>query len=361
MPPAALLRYELVLLCRSFAEAFGSWRDRMLLAIVLALGMLWLRHSLQGLASWTLPKDFAWLALAAAAPSYQWNRLLIRRLCWLAEESALAPCAAARAARCTYLLAAQMPAAIPLALAAALLWIATGQVWAAALAVLAYPTGALAAAVRIGGDRKMAGRLQDSPAAPAPPADPHAACHALLRTQLHGAARRRRALLLVLAGHASLTFAGAFLTRGAAQAAHFAAAVVPSLLLLSATARNDAKLAGFLAFAGYRSGFVALAVCILPAAGLAAASAAVLASGSPEAGWIVAVLALLHLGAALIAVARVWLSPGRDGRKVDFQVQAEAAGLIAAGLMLPPLALLALIARLWMLRTGYRAAMWLHP
>lgn len=348
---AALLRYELALFVRSFADAFNRKRDRLLLAIVLCLALLWMRQGVG--AAGEPPRGLELLALAAAPVSFSWNRLVGRRLDWLAEESALASCAARPAARLRYRLAAQFPILVPILFAAAIAGPA-----ATGLAIAAFGVGALAAPVRWGPGRRG---LQRGRKVRPPLSGPHTALMALLRVQALDSARPGRALVFLFAANFLLTFAGSFLTRGAVPHAHLAATALPSLLMLAATARNDARLTGFLAFAGYSAGFVALAVSAVPAASFAAASAAALAGGAAAPVFTIVALALLHLGAALIAVARAWLSPGRDGRKVDFQVQVEAVGLLVLGLMLPPLAIPAIAARLWMLRTGYRASIGLQP
>jgi hypothetical protein len=359
MPTSALLRFELLLFRRSFADAFSRKRDRLLLVIVLAVALLWLRHSATGPGGLDLPPRWELLALAAAPLSYRWTGLAARRLEWLAEESALAPAAADRRARACYRLAAQLPVLVPVLVAAALAGlVAGGAARAIGLAAAAHGAGALAARARSGRSR---GKAAASRLATPSLSGPRVALLALLRVQVLNSARPWRALVLLVAASALATFAGVALTRDSAPGAHLAASVMPSLLLLAATARNDARLVGFLAFAGYGAGFVALAVCGLPAASLAAASAAALAAGPAAPLPLLLALGLLHLGAALIAVCRSWLSPGRDGRSVDFQVQVESAGLILLGFMLPPLALAALFARLWRLRAGYRDSIWLQP
>jgi hypothetical protein len=361
MPPAVLLRYELLLFGRSLADSFSHKRDRLLLAIVTALALLWLRQSVNAASALELPRGWALAALAAAPISFQWNRLAARRLAWLAEESALAPYAADRRGRLRYLLAAQLPILVPILLVATMLGL-TVELGAAVivLAIIAHGVGLLAAGLETGpGWGRVAERRQARPA-PEPLTGPRTAFLALLRVQALKSVRPGRAVVILLAADALLTFAVSSLAPGAAPGAKVAAAALPSVLLLVATARNDARLAGFLAFAGYSAGFVALAVCGLPAASFAAAALAVLASGSSATAPAIVTLALTHLVAAMIATARVWLSPGKDGRKVDFQVQVEAAGLVLVGLILPPLGLLALAARLWMLCGSWRASIWLQ-
>jgi hypothetical protein len=362
MPATALLRFELALFVRSVADAFDRTRDRLLLAVMLALAVLWLRQSLGTSDGSALPRSSEMLALAAAPVSFQWNRLVVRRLDWLAEESPLAPRAADRAARLHYGLAAQLPALMAVGFAALLLGEAADrELETIGLAVASYGVGALAARMRIVSRGPTFEAWRGGRAVRSPLTGRLTALLALLRVQALKAARPGRTLVVLLAANMLLTFAGSSLTRAEAPGFHVAASLLPSLLLLAATTRNDARLAGFLAFTGYSAGFVALAVSILPAASLAAASASALAGGTAASGPVIVTLAVLHLAAALFAIARVWLSPGKDGRKVDFQVQLEAVGLLAVGVLLPPVGLLALAVRLSMLRRGYRASMWLQP
>ncbi|MGA9582114.1 MAG: hypothetical protein WBR13_09120, partial [Allosphingosinicella sp.] len=262
MPFDALLRYELTLFVRSFADAFSRKRDRLLLAIVLCLALLWLRQSIS--AAGPAPRGLEWLALAAAPMSFRWNQLVGRRLAWLAEESALAPCAASPAARLRYRLAAQLLILVPIVFAAAMLGLT-----ATALAMAAFGAGALAARLRWAPGRED---LRRGCTGRRPLSGPGTAFLALLRVQALDSARPVGTLILLVAANALLTFAGSSLASGAVPAVHLAATALPSLLLLGATARSDARLTGFLAFAGYRPGFVALAVCAIPAASLAAAS-----------------------------------------------------------------------------------------
>lgn len=360
MPSAALLRYEVALFARSFADAFSRTRDRLLLAIVLVLGLLWLRQGIAAPGGFGLPRGSALLALAAAPVAFQWSRLATGRLAWLAQDSALAPRAADRGAQRHYLLAAHLLLLVPTLLAAALLGLAAGRtLMSIGLAAAAYGAGLLAAAVRSGAVRSKLAVREPSGPVPRPLSGHRTALLALLRVQVLNAARPGLAILLLLAANALLTFAGASFARDSAPAVQVAASALPSLLLVAATARNDARFGGFLAFAGRSSGFVALAVSALTAASFTAAAAATLAGGA--AGAAIVTLLFLHLGAALVAIARIWLSPGRDGRRVDLQVQLEAAGLVVVGLILPPLGLVALAFRLWRLRGSYRASIWLQP
>jgi hypothetical protein len=361
MPASALLRFELLLFRRSFTDAFSRTRDRLLLAIALLLALLWLRQAMTAPGGFSLPRGSELLALAAAPVAFQWSRLANRRLDWLAEESALAPSAADRGARWRYRLAAQLLVLIPSLLAAALLGLAAGRTFmATGLAAAAYGAGALASGVRFRSSRAditICGR-----AGPAlrPLGGRRTALLALLRVQVLRAARPGLAAGLLLAANAILTFAAAVLARESAPAVRVAASALPSLLLVAATARNDARLGGFLAFAGYSSGFVGLAVSAFPAASFAAAAAGAYAGGAAGSLPAIVTLACLHLGAALVAIARIWLSPGRDGRRVDLQVQLEAVGLVMVGLILPPLGIVAVLARLWRLRGAYRESIWLQ-
>jgi hypothetical protein len=360
MPRTALLRYEFALFARSFADAFNRTRDRLLVAAVLVLALLWLRQAIAAPGGPGLPGRAALLALAAAPVAYQWSRLATGRLAWLAEESALAPRAADREVRWRYLVAAHLIALVPTLLAATLLGLAAGRTaTAAGLAAAAYGSGVMAAELRSRIVRSNISVRARGGLVLRPLSGPRTALLALVRVQVLNAARPGLAGFLLLAANALLTFVGALLTRDSEQAVQVAASALPSLLLVAATARNDARLGGFLAFAGHPSGFVALGVAALPAASFAAASISALAGGA--AGAAIATLAFLHAGAALVAIARIWLSPGRDGRRVDLQVQLEAAGLLVVALIMLPLGLVALAFRLWRIRGTWRDSIWIQP
>jgi hypothetical protein len=361
MPPNALLHYELALFSRSFTDAFSRPRDRLLLGIVLVLGLLWLHATLRGAGASMLPGGREWLALAAAPVSFSWNTTLLRRLAWIGEHGPLAPAAAAPKARGRYLVVAQLPVLIPALLAAVAVGEAVGRVGVAAgAAAVSYAAGLVAAQlwarlryVRLSTEGRAAHR------AGVRIEGRNTAFLVLLRAQLRGGARPVRTAVLLVICSALLTFAACRLAEGQTPAIRYAAAALPSLLLLGATARNDSQLVGFLAFRGRSAGSVALIVSAIPAASLTAAAAASALGGSPELLSMLGLLFLLHLGAALIAVARAWLSPGRNGRRVDLQVQIEAAALLAAALVFLPLAVVLLLGRMWTLRRGYVSSMWL--
>jgi hypothetical protein len=360
MPPNALLRYELALFVRSFGDAFRRKRDKLLLGAVVALGLLWVQAASTGAGAAALPPGGAWLALAAAPISFSWNAMLLRRLAWIREHSPLAPAAAAEGVRRLYLAIAQLPVLIPACLASLAIGEAAGRPGlAAGAAAVAYAAGLMAARFwsRFTARPWPEGR---SGRAEGPEiGGRHAAFLALVRVQLRGARRPARAATLLLLANALLSFAAWRLVDG--QTLRFAAAALPSLLLLAATARNDAQLVGFLSFRGKSAASVAIAVSALPAASLAAAAAALIVGGGADRLAMLALLLLVHLGFALIAVARAWLSPGRDGRRVDLQVKIEAAALAAAAFAFLPLAAVLLLARMWTLRRSYASSMWLAP
>jgi len=74
----------------------------------------------------------------------------------------------------------------------------------------------------------------------------------------------------------------------------------------------------------------------------------------------VIVLVLAHLAFILIGVSRAWLYPGRTRRSVDFQLQLEVAGLVAAAILMPPLAIAAAVWRLWHFYRHCRAKRWMQ-
>jgi hypothetical protein len=245
---------------------------------------------------------------------------------------------------------------IPAFLAAVAIGAAVGRVgFAVGAAAVGYAMGLMAARLRShftalperqsgrSGSGQIAGR--------------HAAFLSLLRVQVWGAASPERAAILLVLCNALLTFVACRLADG--QILRLAAAALPSLLFLAATGRNDSRLVAFLAFRGHSAGFVALAVSAIPGASLIAAAGAVALCGSPDLLSMLGILLLLHFGAALIAVTRAWLSPGREGRRVDLQVQIEAAAMAVAAFVFPPLAAVLLLGRMWTLRRGYASSLWL--
>lgn len=344
-----LLRYELLLFRNSFADAFGRARDKALLLVVLVIGAFWLRERLAGVAAPALPQGAVWLALLAAPAGFGWQRMVKARLDWLAEHSPLAAPALEARTRRAYLAAAHALAAIPLLAAAAMLGLA-----GPGLAALAYGAGAGLASI----PRRVKGAQEEATRPPSSPPAGQPALRAILRRQAFGGARPGRASAALVAATFALTFLAAWLTKGQPDALRFAAILAPPLLALLLTSRADAALIGFLPFAGYRPGFVALAVSALPVACLAASALAVAAAWPDHALAILVVLFLLHLAFVLTGIARAWLYPGRNGRSVDFQVQMEFFGLVLIAVLLPPLALVALAWRLWVLRRRHASLLW---
>jgi hypothetical protein len=182
----------------------------------------------------------------------------------------------------------------------------------------------------------------------------------LLARQTFGAARPLRAAAFLIAGVAAATLAGSWRAATQPLAVGFGATLLPSALLLLATARNAPEIVGLLAYAGYPARFVAASVCALPAANLAASSIALLLV-RPE-GWagMIAALLLLHLLAALVATARAWLSPGRPARRVNLQVQLELIALFVVAGLLAPLVPAIVAWRLWLLHRHYSRLRWIQ-
>jgi hypothetical protein len=355
-----LVRYELILARRSFADAFATARDRLLLVLVTAIALLWLRDA-AGRVAPTLPTGAAMLALLAAPAAYGWNKVVLRRLAWLRETSVLAPEALAPRARLSYPAWAQLPLLALLSVAIAVLSAWTGNpVCSATLGLLSYGVGlALAAATGVGGPAKPTVRPKSGERF----AHEHGrapAFQALLARQTFGAESPVRAAAFLVAGAALATLAGCSLAADQTFVARLAAALLPSVLLLVAAARNAPEIVGLLAFVGYPARSIAVSVCALPAANFAGGSIALLLI-RPE-GWagMVAALLVLHLFAALIATARAWLSPGRTARSVDLQVQLEVLGLLLIASLFAPLALVAAAWRLWLLRRHYSRLLWIQ-
>ena len=348
-----LLRYEWALFRISFPDAFARTRDRLLLALVTLFALLWLSDKLGSLAlPAESPRTF-WLAALAVLPAFAWHRQLMARLAWLAEHSAVAPAAIERRSRRAYLLAAHSLIAVPLLIGAIVLCQAAGL----AVAAVAYAVGLGIAGVLpiriISRDAPSHRRAASVGRAPM--------LGAILRRQTLGSASPGPAALLIVAAVFALTAAAAWLTRDLADALRLSGPVLPSLLALLVASRLDAGLIGFLPYAGRRTLAVGLAVSALPAAIFAAAGAAILVIRPPETIALLAILLLLHLVFIAAGLSRAWLYPGRHGRSVNLQVQIEFAALALIFLMLPPLALAALVWRLWRLQRRYSRLIWLHP
>jgi hypothetical protein len=352
-----LLRYELTLFRRSFADAFGRKRDRLLLLVVAVLALLWLREQAASAANLSLPPGAVWLAAAAAPIGFAWQRLVLTRLALLSEHSAVAADALDRRERRFYVAAAHLVALVPAVAATAILAAATGrEVAVLALAALAYALGLGLATFRVP-EREEKREPVDRPW---PYRGRRAALNAILQRQtLDSRSPERTALLIVLMTFA-MTAAAAWFGRNQSEAGRFAVILLPSLLGLASASRIDSGLLGFLPYAGYPPSFVACAVAALPSANMTAAGIAILLVRPTGLPAILAVLVLLHAAIIVAAIARAWLSPGRNGRSVDLQVQAEFAGLVVIALLLPPLALVALVWRLAILHRRCRSLLWMQ-
>jgi hypothetical protein len=353
---APLLKYDLLLARRSFADAFATVRDRLLLLLVAAFLLLWLRDAAMR-ALPRLPPQAEMLAVLAGPAAFGWSRAALRRLAWFGETSLLAADALRPKARLSYLACAQLPLLAVLSAAVLFLSAGTGQsLRPATLAFLSYGVGvALAAA------SGATGRSKATTHRPSSRREGSASVfRILLAHQTFDSKRPGYAAASLATGAALATFTLSWFAESQPPGVRLAAALLPSVLLLMATARNAPETVGLLAFAGYPARTVAAVVCALPAANLAAVSAALLLLR--PAGWVetLGALLLLHLFAALVATVRAWLSPGRAARRVDLQVQLEVLGLgIVAGL-LPPLALPAVVWRLWRLHRHYSSLLWVQ-
>ena len=352
-----LLRYELTLFRRSFADAFERKRDRLLLLVVAILALLWLREQAAGAASPALPPGAVWLAAAAAPIGFAWQRLVLTRLALLSEHSALAADALDRRERRSYLASAHLLPLLPVIAATAMLAAATGrEVEVLAVATLAYALGLALAALQV-----VAREEKPEPVVrPWPYRGRRAALNAILQRQTLDSRCPQRSALLIVLTISAFTAAAAWFGRDQSGAVRFAGILLPSLIGLALASRIDSGLLGFLPFAGYPPLFVACAVAALPAANLAASVIALLLVRPTDLPALLAVLGFLHAAIILAVIARAWLYPGRSGRSVDLQVQAEFAGLLVIAVVLPPLALFALVWRLAILQRHCRSLLWVQ-
>jgi hypothetical protein len=338
-----LIRYDALLLRRNLADGFRGPGDIVLLLVMAALALAWLRERI-GAAPLSLPEEAVWLAALAGPIAFAWHRLARLRLARLAEHSPIAAAALEPWSRHAYFRLAHELAAPLLLAAAGLAGSAAGRPLAAlGIAVLAY--GAGAGLAQITPDRRQGGGTAATSTAPAEAlgSGRGAVLALILRRQSFGRAG------LMLAGSFALTLAAGWWGEGRAEALRFALLLSPSFLLLLMAARLDAGLLAFLPGAGFRPGFSAFAVSALPAASFLLGGLAAMLTGAGLTA--LAVLALLHLGFILVGIARAWLYPGRSARSVDVQLQLDVAGLAVTAFLLPPLAVAAL---LWRLLHFYR-------
>ena len=349
-----LIRYDAALLRRFLADGFRGPADMMLLAMVVTIGLLWLRQQVLA-----LPPEAMWLAALAGPTGFAWQRLVRLRLAALVEHSPVAPAALAKSARRAWLAAAHLFVGLPLLAGGALLGLATGRPWPAiGLAVAAYAAGAgLASILPASGSREGRGRGRQSVA---PLGSGRCAVLELILAR-QGLAVRRPLLRagLLLAASFVLTVVAGWWGRSLSAPLHAILPFLPSLVLLLLSTRLDAALLAFLPAAGYRPGFIAIAVSALPAGTYVAGAAAFLLTGQGIGA--IAMLACGHFGFILIGIARAWLYPGRTKRSVDLQLQLEVTGLVAAAFMLPPLAIAAAGWRFGHFHAHCRAKRWMQP
>src|SRR5439155_3511237 len=100
-------KYDIFLARRSFADAFTTARDRLLLALIAGLALLWLRDP--GAPTAALPPRAVMLAVLAGPAGYRWNAVLLRRLAWFRETSVLSAEALMPGAQRSYLAWGQIP------------------------------------------------------------------------------------------------------------------------------------------------------------------------------------------------------------------------------------------------------------
>ena len=347
-----LFRYETMLFRRSFADAFGRTSDRILLAVVLGIAVLAVPGWLEAVAlpRWLMP-------VAAAMLAFGWQRAVRTRLSWLERESLFAAEALETRTRAKYAAAAHALLAIP-SLGVAIATASAGPVATLLLTLLGYAAGIAAAFPRL---PRFAERPVPAPALASSATGRRALFRAILARQTFGSAAPEAAALVLFAAVFLLTFGGALGLSAQSSPVASITICLPALacLLLLAT-RLDAQLLGFLPYAGHGPGFIALALCALPAGGFAAASAAI-AIAAPERTMLLLPLFLLHLTVAIVSMFRAWLYPGRNPRSVDLQVQVEFAALLMIGWLVPPLALVALAWRTAKLASDHRSLRWVHP
>jgi hypothetical protein len=347
-----LIRYDAALLRRFLADGFRGPADALLLAVVAAGAIAWLRQQ-----KLVLPPGAIWCALLAGPAGFAWQRLVRLRLARLAEHSAVAVAALARRERRAWLGLAHLLAGLPLLAGTALLGIAVRHpLPAIGLAVAAYLGGAALASV-LSTPRWRAAPMRTRPSVTPTGSGRRAVLAIVLARQTLGTRHPLiRAGLLLLAS-SILSVAAGWYGRNLGEAARFTLPLLPFLVILLLSTRLDPRLLTFLPSLGHKPGFIALSVSVLPLGSLVAATGALLLTGAGQNPLLV--MALAHLAFVLVGISRAWLYPGRAARSVDLQLQLEFCGLIAVAILLPPLAIAAAGWRLWQFQGHCRAKRWM--
>jgi hypothetical protein len=360
--PNRLLRYELALFRRSFEDAFGRARDKLLLLFMALLAIAAAPQWLDRAAAAPIDLPLMWVAAPVALLALGWQRILHKRMKWLAEETVFAPDALGVGPRFRYLATAHLPA---LLLVSALLLVLTHASASAAAAIPAYAAGLIFASAANAIQTSLSARIRRREGERSSPRQVgrRAAFQAILSRQTMGSSRPMLALALLLAAELVLTMAAVRATQHLAEPVRVAAALAPSILLLLIGSRMDPQLFRFLAYLGHPPRFVALSLTVLPAASFAAAAAGALAGRSAETHQVSATLILLlivHAAAACLLIARAWLYPGQGPRSAHFRVEVEFGAIALVALMMPPLAPVVLIWRMLVLRGRYKACLWVQ-
>ena len=368
-----LVRHDLLIVRNSFMTAFSSARDWLILAIGLVLVAVWARQWLIDLAA-AGPAVPLWapaaLFLVAGYSSFLFSA---HRLSHMAEESPLAPFALRPGPRRTYqglALAGVLAAGcVPLAF----VYGSTGERvfglalvggWLPLLAGAAAGAVWRSAALRV--QRELQRRWLRRAALTAEPRPlPAGRASGLLAMAL-----RRQSLLARSTGEAIAIIAGAgaavaltafVLRRTASDAAALGVTALLSLAIMLVLSRLSARLARYLAFAG----FSPLVPGLAPVPGMAlflgsltlatavltprwALPAAVLAAGALILFGIVAYMRALHY--------RI-----RSERAADVAIQVEAIAAAMLGFGFLPLAALFILGRVAWLHRRARDATWALP
>jgi len=368
-----LVRHDLLIVRNSFVAAFSSMRDWLILAFGLVVAAVAARQGLNDLvaAGSTVPVwgPAAWF-LAAGFSAQLFSA---HRLSHFAEESPLAPFALRAGPRRAYLgvaLAAVLTAsAIPLAV---IFRLSEERVFGSALAFGWLPllAGATAgAAWRAATSRLQRGwqhrSLRRSRSASPPRPLPGGRGSRLVAMSLRRqsiVARSTAEAITIVAGAGIAVALAAFVVRQAGfDAAALSLTAILSIAVMLNLSRLSARLARYLAFAGFSPlipGLAPLAGMALFLGSLTAASALLTPSRAVEAV-AVAAGALTLFG--LFAYMRALHYRIRSERAADLAIQIEAISAAMLGFAFAPLAVLFIGGRLLWLHRRARAATWILP
>lgn len=348
MPGARLLRNDVIILRNGFDQAFSTWRDRLLLAVMIGAVVVWCLNSVRNEPSLVDWRSGSALSLLAG---FGVQSKLARALDGFIRDSPLAADALAGTSRLVYM-AGWHGVAFPVS------WLvlqAVGLTWSI-LAILAYLLGTLLAVLgyrlrQWHRSRRHVGRAQKS-FARLPPRPSRGGWCGLAWAVARRQVGRVRVVIPVALAYAVVCALSLALSASAGHVA-FAVGAVVVLIRLS---RIDHAVVAFAAFAGHDPAASVAAHVVVPGSvGLVLAASAWPVGSASFAGAIAAIV----VGTLVIAALRVFAYRLYPKRRADLMLTLMGAGgaiVASSGPFILPLLLAGAAAALGV---RSRAATWL--